>query len=148
MPITWEISSRENVPFHEGHLMDAEDVAFTISAECLREPEPMPPRRTRYAANIVRVEATGPLTVEVEPDIADPSFSNRLATPLGFVLRKHHHDEVVTDAFGKQSMATGPYGPVSFDPSTELMAGAFDDQSNSPAPAASLTFRSGPKFLT
>lgn len=147
-PMIWEITLREGVPFHDGHVMDAEDVAFSMSAERLWGPEPMAPRGTRYAANIVRVEATGPLTVEVELDIADPTFPNRLATPLGFVLPQHYYEEVGTDAFGQRPMGTGPYELVSFDPSTELVAEAFDDYWAGPVPAASLTFRIVPEFST
>ena len=147
-PTVWEITLREGVPFHDGHVMDAEDVAFSMSAERLWGPEPMAPRGTRYAANIVRVEATGPLTVEVELDIEDPTFPNRLATPLGFVLPKHYYDEVGTDAFGQRPIGTGPYRLVSFDPSTGLEAEAFDEYWNGPVPAASLSFRIVPEFST
>ena len=147
-PMIWEIKLREGVKFHDGHVMDAEDVAFSMSAERLWGPEPSAPRGSRYAANIVRVEATGPLTVEVELDIADPTFPNRLATPLGFVLPKHYYEEVGTDAFGQKPIGTGPYKLVSFDPSTELVAEAFDDYWYGPVPAASLTFRIVPEFST
>jgi len=147
-PMIWEITLREGVTFHDGHVMDAEDVAFSMSAERLWGSEPMAPRGTRYAANIVRVEATGPLTVEVELDIADPTFPNRLATPLGFVLPKHYYEEVGTDAFGQAPMGTGPYKLVSFDPSTELVAEAYDAYWNGPVPASGLTFRIVPEFST
>lgn len=147
-PMIWEITLREGVKFHNGDVMDAEDVAFSMSAERLWGPEPLAPRGTRYAANIVRVEATGPLTVEVELDIADPTFPNRLATPLGFVLPKDYYAEVGTDAFGQKPVGTGPYSLVSFDPSTELTAEAFDEYWNGPVPAASLTFRIVPEFST
>ena len=90
-PMIWEITLRDGVKFHDGHVMDSEDVAFSMSEERLWGAEPQAPRGKRYAANIVRVEATGPLTVEVELDIADPTFPNRLATPLGFVLPKHYY---------------------------------------------------------
>ncbi len=147
-PMIWELTLREGVKFHDGHVMDAEDVAFSMSKERLWGDEPLAPRGTRYAANIIRVEATGPLTVEVELDIADPTFPNRLATPLGFVLPKHYYEEVGTDAFGQMPMGTGPYRVVSFDPSTELTAVAFDEYWNGPVPAASLTFRIVPEFST
>lgn len=147
-PMIWEFTLREDVQFHDGHVMDAEDVAFSMSEERLWGDEPLAPRGKRYAANIIRVEATGTLTVEIELDIADPTFPNRLATPLGFVLPKHYYEEVGTDAFGQMPMGTGPYRIVSFDPSTELTAVAFDEYWNGPVPAASLTFRIVPEFST
>lgn len=147
-PMIWEFTLREGVKFHDGHVMDAEDVAFSMSEERLWGDKPLAPRGKRYAANIIRVEATGPLTVEVELDIADPTFPNRLATPLGFVLPEHYYTEVGTDAFGQMPMGTGPYKVVSFDPSTELTAVAFDDYWNGPVPAESLNFRIVPEFST
>ena len=102
--------------------MDAGDVAFSMSAERLRVPEPMAPRGARHAASIVRAEATGPLTVEVELDIADPAFPNRLGTPLGFVLPEDHSNGAGTDAFGQKPVGTGPYRLARFDPSSVLVA--------------------------
>lgn len=100
-PNIWTIRLREGVTFHDGHEMDAEDVAFSMSAERLWGPEPIARRGTRYARGIVRVEATGPMTVEIETALPDPNFIFRLVTPLGFVLPKHYYEEVGTDQSDK-----------------------------------------------
>lgn len=147
-PNVWEITLREGIPFHDGHEMDAEDVAFSMSEERLWGEEPLAPRGTRYARGITRVEATGPLTVEIETSYPDPNFIYRLVTPLGFVLPQHYYEEVGTDAFGQSPMGTGPYRLVSFDPSVSLEAEAHDEYWNGPVPAASLTFQIVPEFST
>lgn len=147
-PTVWTIHLRAGVKFHDGHEMDAEDVAFSMSKERLWGEKPLAPRGTRYAAGIIRVEAVGPLTVEIETQAPDPSFAYRLVTPLGFVLPKHYYEEVGTEAFGQKPMGTGPYKLVSFDPSTELVAEAFDDYWNGPVPAASLTYSIVPEYST
>lgn len=147
-PNVWQINLREGVPFHDGHIMDAEDVAFSMSAERLWGDEPLAPRGTRYARGIIRVEATGPLTVEVETSYPDPNFIYRLVTPLGFVLPAHYYQEVGTDAFGQMPMGTGPYRMVSFDPSVSVVAEAFDDYWGGDVPADSLTFQIVPEFST
>ncbi len=147
-PNIWTIKLREGVLFHDGHEMDAEDVAFSMSAERLWGPEPLARRGTRYARGIVRVEATGPLTVEIETALPDPNFVFRLVTPLGFVLPKHYYEEAGTDQFGQAPIGTGPYKLISFDPSTSLVAEAFDDYWNGPVPAAKLTFQIVPEFST
>ncbi len=147
-PNVWTIKLREGVTFHDGHEMDAEDVAFSMSAERLWGPEPLAPRGTRYARGIVRVEATGPYTVEVETMLPDPNFIFRLVTPLGFVLPKHYYEEVGTEAFGQMPVGTGPYMMVSFDPSSHVEAEAYDGYWNGPVPAAKLTFQIVPEFST
>lgn len=147
-PTIWTFQLREGVKFHDGHVMDAEDVAFSISEQRLWGAEPDAPRGTRYAAGIIRVEATGPMTIEIETEAPDPSIAYRMVTPIGFVLPKHYYEEVGKDAFGQSPMGTGPYKLVSFDPSTELVAEAFDDYWNGPVPAAKLTFRIVPEFST
>ena len=147
-PTVWTITLRQGVTFHDGHEMDAEDVAFSMSAERLWGPEPIARRGTRYARGIVRVEATGPYTVEIETGTPDPSFPNRLVTPLGFVLPKHHYEEVGTDAFGQAPIGTGPYRMVEFDPSDKLVAVAYDAYWNGAPPASQITWKVVPEYST
>ena len=147
-PLVWEFTIRDGVPFHDGHIMDAEDVAFSLSAERLWGEEPLAPRGTRYTRGFVRVEATGPLTVEIETSFPDPNLPFRMVTPIGFVLPKHHYDAVGTDAFGQMPMGTGPYRMTAFDPSVAVDAVAFDDYWAGEPPAASLRFEIVPEFST
>ncbi|MEM1430861.1 MAG: ABC transporter substrate-binding protein [Pseudomonadota bacterium] len=147
-PNVWEFSIRDGVPFHDGHIMDAEDVAFSLSAERLWGEEPLAPRGTRFDRGFTRVEATGPLTIEIETSFPDPNLPFRLVTPIGFVLPKHFYDEVGTEAFGQLPMGTGPYRMTSFDPSVAVEAEAFADYWAGEPPAASLRFEIVPEFST
>ncbi|MEP3276081.1 MAG: ABC transporter substrate-binding protein [Stappiaceae bacterium] len=147
-PTVWTITLRDDVKFHDGHPMDAEDVAFSISEKRLWGPEPEAPRGTRYARGIVRVEATGPLTVEIETAKPDPAFPNRLVTNLGFVLPKHYYEEVGVDAFGQAPIGTGPYKLDSFDPSDKLVAKANDDWWAGNPPMKEITWKVVPEYST
>jgi peptide/nickel transport system substrate-binding protein len=147
-PNVWEFTLREGVPFHDGHVMDAEDVAFSLSEERLWGEEPLAPRGTRYVRGFTRVEATGPLTVEIETSFPDPNLPYRMVTPIGFVLPKHHYEEVGTDAFGQMPIGTGPYRMTFFDPSVAVEAEAFADYWAGEPPAASLRFEIVPEFST
>jgi len=147
-PTVWTITLRDDVKFHDGEPMTAEDVAFSLSAKRLWGPKPEAPRGTRYARGIVRVEATGPYTVEIETEKPDPVFINRLVTNVGFVLPKHYYEEVGVDAFGQKPIGTGPYKLVSFDPSDKLVAVANDDWWAGKPPAAQITWKVVPEYST
>ena len=144
----WEFKLREGVKFHDGHEMDADDVAFSLSAERLWGEKPIARRGTRYARGITRVEATGAYKFEIETSFPDPNMPYRLVTPIGFVLPKHYYEEVGTDAFGQRPMGTGPYKTVSFDPSVGFKAVAFDEWWGGSVPAKSLSFEIVPEFST
>lgn len=146
--LVWEFQLREGVKFHDGHVMDAEDVAFSISEKRLWGEKPEAPRGKRYVRGITRVEATGPLTVEVETSYPDPNLPYRMVTPIGFVLPKHYYEEVGADAFGLNPMGTGPYKMTSFDSSVSVEAVAFDDYWGGDVPAKTLTFEIVPEFST
>ena len=147
-PTIWVIHLRDGVQFHDGHVMDSEDVAFSMSKERLWAEKPLAPRGKRYARGITRVEATGPLTVEIETATPDPNFIFRLVTPLGFVLPKHYYEEVGTEAFGQMPMGTGPYKLISFDPSVAVVAEANDSYWAGPVRAKKLTFQIVPEYST
>ncbi len=146
--MVWEFKIREGVKFHDGHEMDAEDVAFSLSAERLWGPEPLARRGTRYVRGFVRVDQTGPYTIEIETSYPDPNLPYRMVTPIGFVLPKHYYEEVGTDAFGQMPIGTGPYKMTFFDPSVAVESEAFDDYWAGPVPAASLKFEIVPEFST
>ena len=144
----WEFQIRDGVPFHDGHIMDAQDVAFSLSEKRLWGAKPEAPRGKRYVRGIIRVEATGPLTIEVETSYPDPNLPYRMVTPIGFVLPKHYYEEIGTDAFGMAPMGTGPYRMTSFDSSVAVKAVAFDDYWGGEVPAKTLTFEIVPEFST
>lgn len=125
-PTVWTLQIREGVTFHNGDPMTAEDVAFSLSAERLWGDAPQAPRGASFAKGLVRVEATGDYTVELETEFPDASFIARLTTPIGFVLPKAYYESVGTDAFGQNPIGTGQYQVVEFDPSTRLVAEPYD----------------------
>lgn len=147
-PTVWTLTLREGVRFHNGAVMTAEDVAFSLSAERLWGEEPMAPRGANYARGLTRVEATGPLTVELETEFEDPTFINRLTTAIGFVLPKAYYEEVGTDAFGQKPVGTGPYKLVAFDPSNLARAEAWEEYWDGAPPFASVTWIIVPEYST
>ncbi|MBF0276195.1 MAG: ABC transporter substrate-binding protein [SAR324 cluster bacterium] len=147
-PNIWRIEIRKGVKFHDGTEMTAEDVAFSMSEERIWAKKPLAPRGKRYARGMIRVEAVGPYTVEIETSSPDPKFPNRLVTPLGFVLPKAHYKKVGHDAFGQMPVGTGPYKVTYFDPSEKLTAVANDDYWNGKPPASKITWLIVPEYGT
>ena len=147
-PTVWRIKIRSGVKFHDGHVMDTNDVAFSMSAKRIWGKKPEAPRGKRYGRGIIRVEALDASTIEVETATPDPRFPHRLVTPLGFVLPQHYYEKVGADAFGQKPMGTGPYKLVSFDPSVSLVAVAFDDYWNGKPPASKVTWKVVPEYST
>ncbi len=145
-PTVWTIALRDDVTFHNGAPMTAEDVAFSLSAERIWGEDALVPAGTRYTEGFVRVEATGPLTVEIETEAPDPNLMYRFITPLGYIVPKAAYLEMGFEAFGQAPIGTGPYAVTAFDPSDRVVMEANDDYWGGTPPAASVTFQIVPEF--
>lgn len=147
-PNVWTLTIRKGVKFQNGDPMTAQDVAFSLSAERLWGDKPMAARGKNYARGLVRVEAVSDYTVELETSFPDPTFINRLTTPIGYVLPKTYYEQVGTDAFGQKPIGTGPYRITEFDPSSHATAIAFDDYWAGKPPLKSVTWKIVPEYST
>lgn len=142
----WTIKLRPNVPFHNGKIMTAEDVAFTLGAERLWGEEPFEPRGKTFTAGFVRVEAIDDLTVEIETATEDLYIPGKLTGYIGFVVPKAHYLDVGVDAFGQAPVGTGPYRVTTFRSGEVLEMEAFDEYWGGPPPAAKLVWTIVPEF--
>lgn len=144
--LTWRFTIREGVKFHNGEVMTAEDVAFTLSAERIWGEDALVPAGTRYTESFARVEAIDDKTVEVETTIPDPNLPYRFVTPLGMVVPKAHYLELGVEKFGQMPIGTGPYKVVEFDQASHVRLEAFDDYWGGKPPLKSIEFRIVPEF--
>ncbi len=142
----WTIQLREGVKFHDGETMTAEDVAFTLSAERLWGEKPYEPRGKTFTAGFVRVEATGPLTVEIETEREDPYIPGKLTGYIGFIVPKKYYLEQGVDGFGQMPVGTGPYKVTKFRSGEVLEMEAFDEHWNGAPPAAKLIWKIIPEY--
>lgn len=142
----WTFQLREGVKFHNGATMTAEDVAFSLGAERLWGEAPFEPRGKTFTEGFIRVEAVGPLTVEIETENEDPFVPGKLSGYIGFVVPKEHYLEVGVDAFGQHPIGTGPYSVVRFTTGEILETVAFDDYWDGPPPAAGVNWKIVPEF--
>lgn len=142
----WTIKLREGVRFHNGEVMTAEDVAFTLGAERLWGEQPFEPRGKTFAAGFVRVEAVGDLTVEIETEKEDPHVPGKLTGYIGFVVPKAYYLEVGANGFGQNPVGTGPYRVTTFRSGDKLEMEAFDDYWEGPPPARKIIWQIVPEF--
>lgn len=144
--LTWRFDIREGVKFHNGDVMTAEDVAFSMSAERVWGEEALVPIGKRYTASFEAVTAIDATTVEIKTTINDPNLPYRFITPLGFIVPKAHYLSVGPDEFGQNPIGTGPYKVVGYDATGFIKLEAFDDYWGGEPPLQSVEFRAVPEF--
>ncbi|MDH7797147.1 MULTISPECIES: ABC transporter substrate-binding protein [unclassified Beijerinckia] len=110
---TLEFDLRDDVKFHDGAPLTAEDVAYTLNWLI----DPASPYRFKENFSWVK-EATvvSPLTVRIAFREINPTALSRLATSL-FILPKHVHEALADKAtFGRRTpIGTGPYRVAGVD---------------------------------
>jgi peptide/nickel transport system substrate-binding protein len=105
-PLTWVFTLRQNVPFHDGSVMAAEDVKFSIDRA-----RNMPGARTlrAYLKEIESVTVVDPVTVQVKTTVPSPALPDNLS--LVVIVPRSIGKDVDEDGFmqGKAAIGTGPY---------------------------------------
>src|SRR5216117_2738135 len=115
--LSYEFVLRRGVKFHNGDLLTAEDVKFSLE---------------RY-----RGAAAGPFKLRIESvDVLDPhrirfrfkqpwpdfmTFYGTMATGAGWIVPKKYVEKVGDEGFKKAPVGAGPYKFVSFTPGVELV---------------------------
>ncbi|MCL6649187.1 MAG: hypothetical protein K6U89_12720, partial [Chloroflexi bacterium] len=101
---TWELTLRDDVKFHDGTPLTAEDVAFsyTIAKDPTRKYS-----ITTRAKVLDRVDVVDRTTVRVKTLDPDPIFLRRAA--LITILPKHYLERVGDDQFGQKPIGSGPF---------------------------------------
>ena len=138
-PTVWTIELRQGVLFHNGQEMTAEDVAFSLSADRMWGEEPLARRGRSFMRNTVRVEATGPYTVEIETGFPDPVYIRRFSNQIGMIVPADYAG-MTPEEFGMAPIGTGPYRVTEFNSGDRLVMEAFDDHWAGPPPAAKVTW--------
>ena len=98
---------REGVKFHDGSVMTAEDVAFSLNTAA--------PTGNGKALliNFDRAEVVDEKTVNVYLTAPFAGFINGIASRVGVVFSKAHYEAVGQDGYRANPIGTGPYKLVS-----------------------------------
>ena len=114
--LVYEFVLRQNVRFHNGDALTADDVKFSFE-------------RYRGAASrmmkdrMAAVEVVDPHRVRFrlkEPWLDFMTYYGSLATGAGWIVPKKYVEKVGDDGFKKAPVGAGPYRFVSFNPGVEL----------------------------
>ena len=99
-----EFQLRDDVKFHDGSKLTAEDVAYSVQR--ITDPKFASPQLSQFD-QIVKAEVTGPTTVTLTTKSAYPALLAQLVK-LSIVPKKHV-EAVGKDAFNLKPLGSGPY---------------------------------------
>ncbi len=145
---TWEFKLRENVQFHDGTIMDAEDVAFSLN-RIFKEEEPrFSNAYGRYFNTFDRVEVIDPLTVHIHMLKADPLVEVFLSDLSGAITSKEYIEEVGADQADLMPVGAGPYKVVAFTPGESAVLERFESYWGERAPVGKISYTYIPEIAS
>ena len=130
---TTELYLRDDVVFHNGDDLTAEDVAWTINRTVDPDMGVPSPIGTYGLGSIEGAEAVDETTVAVEygaaPGLAEFEFGNYArAINRNWAIENHNaEEEAISGADPEAFNGTGPYEVVDFTSGEEIVLEAFDD---------------------
>jgi peptide/nickel transport system substrate-binding protein len=119
--LVFEFILRKGVRFHNGDVVTAEDVKFSLeryrgtASKMLKE---------RVAA--IETPDVGRVKIRLKQPWPDFMTFYAIATGAGWIVPKKYVEKVGEDGFKKAPIGAGPYRFVSFTPGVELVLEAFD----------------------
>lgn len=103
--LTWRISLREGISFHNGEPFDAVAAKYTID-RIQGDEQALVHRQWNF---IEEVRILDDFTIEVATVAPEPSFLNKMAGTGCQVVPPVYTEEVGTEGFGQQPIGTGPF---------------------------------------
>ena len=122
-PLTYRVTLRRGVKFHDGHELTAKDVVFTYSQ--MIDPAFVSPAKGAYRA-LKSVTAIDGYSVEFRLKEPFAAFPNQLAGPPAVVPAGAGPD------FGQHPIGTGPYKFVRYAVDDQVVLAPFRDYFNGP----------------
>jgi peptide/nickel transport system substrate-binding protein len=124
--LTHTLALRDDVLFHDGTKMTAEDVKFSIDRARGADPSLPNPAGRSYLVAIKSVDVTDPKTVVLRLSQPDPILTNALAYHLGMVVPMAYVKAVGNEGFWKKPIGTGPYQVVDMTPGQAIRLQAVE----------------------
>ena len=140
-PTVWELRLREGVLFHDGNVLEAEDVAFTLNRMFRREQPEFAAAWGRWFYNFKEVEVVDPLTVRIHTHREEPLFETLISARSAGITSRRHYETLGFDAARLQPVGTGPYRVTEFVSRDRTVMERFDDHWGDPAPFERIEFQ-------
>ena len=138
-----EFTLRDDVTFHDGQKLTAEDVAFSVQR--ITDPKFASPQLGQFN-KIVKAEVTSPTTVKLTTDGPYPALLGQLVKLS--IVPKHVVDAVGKDAFNLKPVGSGPYKFDGWQRGVQVTLTANDKYWGTKGPFASVAFRAVPDAAT
>jgi len=135
--LTWRFHLKDNVYFHNGEKLTAEDVRYTFElaskeAACVSHYAPL---------DIEKTKVVDDLTLDVALKYPFASFLELLATQRGTIICKSAIESMGRDAYARAPIGSGPYKFVSWVSGSELRLERFDDYYGEKAKTKNLVYK-------
>jgi len=157
-PTVFEVKIREDVQFHDGSLVTADDVVFTYQRIIDAVTPEYGSIKRQFFNNFDRVEAVDATTVRFTTLKPEPLFETLLNAQQGYIVSRAYvsgltGDPAVADvsdyeAFALKPMGTGPYKITSFQPGENIVYERFDAYFGDKAPLDKFELRRIPELST
>jgi len=123
-PTTIEFELRDDITFHSGNKMTADDAVYTLNWTVA--PDTKMFLQNRYTGVIKSAEKTGPYTFRLKT--VAPTAIDMLRLRSFFVLDQKVH-QAMTDKseYGRKGVGTGPMVLASFEPGQKIVMTPFKD---------------------
>ena len=132
--LTWEFKLREGVKFHDGTVMDAEDVCYSMNRVINDESPDYATVPSYLLANFEKFEAVDELTVRAYTYNNEPLIESLLSDPNVGISSKEYCESVGLDAASLAPITTAPYKVISFEPNQSVVLERFDEYWGEAAP--------------
>ncbi|WP_337143149.1 ABC transporter substrate-binding protein [Mesorhizobium sp. Cs1299R1N1] len=145
---TYEIGLRDNVKFHDGSTMSADDVVLSLGPDRLRgEKAPGAAVLANFLSSLADVQKVDDRTVRLLTTTEDPVFTNRLgAWGTQIISAKAWHAAKNYDAWAAKPIGTGPYKIGDVRSGDEITLVAHDEYWGGQPPFASIRFKRVPEI--
>ena len=148
--VTLQVKLRDDVTFHNGAPLTAEDVVFTFSPERLSGENALLPEGPAYFSVLKEVKAIDDHTVQFVTKAPDPLLEQRLASWASWIVNEQDWlAKAETDGGVPMfPVGTGPYKLDEYKADESIRLLANDDYFGGTPTAATVTFREVPEPST